>query len=144
VKTVKELRRVLKSSGILFVSAISYFGVLGTIVKYFPEELILDSHRDLFERGIHLSKWHDYDISVFPDAKFWRPLELKSFMERHGFVTLEMAACEGVFTHLREYVNDVARDRRKWRKIIELAIRTSNYPTIIGNTEHFLWVGRKV
>jgi len=144
VKTVGEMRRVLKPNGILFVSAVSYYGVLGVIVKDYAEELIMDSHKDLLEKGIHLSQWHDYDLDVFPDAKFWKPLELKSFMEEHGFTTLEMAACEGVFTHLKEYVNNAAKDRRKWRKIIELAIETSNEPTIIGNTEHFLWIGKKI
>ncbi len=143
VRAVMELRRVLKSGGILFVSAISYFGVLGVIAKYYPDELLLESHKLLFEEGIHLSEWHNYDIHGFPDAKFWRPLELKNFLERQGFITLEMAACEGVFTHLKEYINNIAKDKKKWRKIIEIAIETSNEPTIIGNTEHFLWIGRK-
>ena len=143
IKTVEELKRVLKLGGILFVSAISYFGVLGVIVRYYPDELLLESHEDLFEKGIHLSEWHNYDIRYFPDAKFWKPLELRSFMENNGFTTLEMAACEGVFTHLREYVNRVAKDKRKWRKIIKIAIETSNDPTIIGGTEHFLWIGKK-
>jgi len=143
VRTVGELRRVLKPGGVLFVSAISYFGVIGAIVRDYAEELLLDSHREFFEKGIHLAEWHDYDLNVFPDAKFWKPLELKKFMEKHGFITLEMAACEGVFTHLRKHVNEAAKDRRKWRRIIEIAIETSNEPTIIGNTEHFLWIGRK-
>jgi len=64
-------------------------------------------------------------------------------MEKHGFITLEMAECEGVYTHLKEYVNKVAKDKKKWKKMIEIVIRTSNDPTIIGNTEHFIWVGRK-
>jgi len=143
VKTVSELRRVLKDSGILFVSAISYYSVLGTIVMRYEEELVLDSHRELFERGIHLSKWHDFNLDVFPDAKFWRPQELKSFMEQNGFITVEMVACEGVFTHLRDHVNRVAKDPRKWRKLIEIAIETSNDPNIIGCSEHFLWIGKK-
>jgi len=144
VRTVEELRRVLKPSGALFVSAISYFGVIGVITRYYAEELLLDSHREFFEKGIHLAEWHDYDPNVFPDAKFWKPLELKKFMEKRGFITLEMAACEGVFTHLGEHVNEAAKDKRKWRRIIEIAIETSNEPTIIGNTEHFLWIGRKL
>jgi len=144
VRTVGELRRVLKPGGVLFVSAISYFGVIGVIVRDYAEELLLDSHREFFEKGIHLAEWHGYDLNVFPDAKFWKPLELEKFMEKHGFTTLEMAACEGVFTHLRKYVNEAAKDRRKWRRIIEIAIETSNEPTIIGNTEHFLWIGRKL
>jgi len=143
IKTVEELRRVLKPRGTLFVSAISYYGVLGIIVKYFPEELILESHKKLFEEGIHLSEWHNYDLDALPDAKFWKPIELRSFMEKHGFETLEMAACEGVFTHLRKEINNIARDKRKWRRVIEIAIKTSNDPTILGSTEHFIWIGKK-
>ncbi len=143
IAAVRELRRVLKSGGILFVSAISYYGVLKTIVMRYDEELILESHRELFEKGIHLSRWHDYRLDVFPDAKFWKPSELCSFMEKHGFITLEMAACEGVFSHLREHVNRVAKDKRKWRRILEIAIETSNEPSIIGVSEHFIWIGKK-
>ena len=144
IATIREIRRVLKSNGLLFVSAISYFGVLGTMVMMGGDEFLLESHRDLLEKGIHLSKWHNYNLDIFPDAKFWKPYELKDFLESHGFRTIEMAACEGVFTHLKEHINRVAKDKKKWRKIIEIAIEVSSEPSIIGMSEHFLWIGRKI
>jgi len=143
-KTVKELWRTLKVGGILFISAISYYGVIGTVVKSYPEEFKMKNHEPMFLYGIHLSKWHGDDISVFPDAKFWKPLELKKFMEKRGFETIEMAACEGIFTHLREYVNEISKDKAIWNKIVRIAIESSNDPTLLGNTEHFLWIGKKI
>ena len=142
IKTAQELKRVIKPNGILIVAGISLFGVIRTVLIRYPEELIDEKHDEVFESGIHRVSIHEYDGESFPDAFFWKPLELKEFLEEQGFETLEMAACEGIFSHLREAVNEVSKDRRKWHKIIELAIKTSNDPTIIGSTEHFLWIGK--
>ena len=141
-RTAKELFRVLKPRGVLIVAAISYFGVLGTILARYPEEILDEKHKEVFEKGIWRASKYYTGKHVFPDAYFWKPLELKEFLEKHGFETVEMAACEGIFTHLREQVNEAGKDIKKWHKIIELVIRTSNDPTIVGHTEHFLWIGK--
>jgi len=143
IKTVRELRRVMKPGGILIVTAISYFSTLGVILARYPEKLIDERYKDALEKGI----WEPskYNIKgVFPDAYFWKPLELKTFLEKYGFQTVEMAACEGIFTHLREKLNEVAKDRKKWHRIIELVLMTCNDPTIIGLSEHFLWIGKVI
>ena len=141
IKTVRELWRVLKPLAVIIITAISYFGTLGTVLAKYPEDLVDERFQEALKKGI----WRPSKLGIrgtFPDAYFWRPLELKEFLEANGFETLEMAACEGVFTHLRKEVNEVAKDRKKWHRIIELALLTCNDPTIIGNSEHFLWIGR--
>jgi len=133
----------MKPGGILIVTAISYFSTLGVILARYPEKLIDERYKDALEKGI----WEPskYNIKgVFPDAYFWKPLELKTFLEKYGFQTVEMAACEGIFTHLREKLNEVAKDRKKWHRIIELVLMTCNDPTIIGLSEHFLWIGKVI
>ncbi|RLG50339.1 MAG: hypothetical protein DRN96_07945 [Thermoproteota archaeon] len=142
--TAREIHRVLKHGGVAFISGISLFGVYGEVVKRWPERLLDESHREMFEKGVHRAEWYEPGSAIFTDAYFWKPLELKEYMESFGFETLELAACEGIVTHLDEQVNAISRDREKWSKLLELVMRTSNDPSIVGYTEHFIWVGRKL
>ncbi|MCS7365827.1 MAG: hypothetical protein NDF54_10355 [archaeon GB-1867-035] len=54
-----------------------------------------------------------------------------------------MAACEGFATHLDEYVNKLYEDKQSWNTFINLLIKHSNNITLLGNTEHFIWIGYK-
>jgi ubiquinone/menaquinone biosynthesis C-methylase UbiE len=138
-KTVTEMQRVSKVSARIFIAAISYFAVLGRVIVKHPHELTDPNHDEMFEKGIHRAKWHK--DGSFPDAFFWKPNELQAFLESQGLKTLGLYACEGLSTHLRRETNRLAKDKRAWQKWLELLLRYSGDPSIIGSSEHFLWIG---
>ncbi|MCS7365828.1 MAG: class I SAM-dependent methyltransferase [archaeon GB-1867-035] len=53
VKTISEIRRVLRDNGLLFISAVSLFGVFGVVIKEFSWEFKDEKHGEMFISGVH-------------------------------------------------------------------------------------------
>jgi len=144
-RAVEELVRVAKPGAHLFISVISRYGVFRTVLQRYPNELTNPSHREMFEKGIHRAAWHR-DLPPgkgFTDAYFFHPNELRRLFESKGVETVDLAACEGLSAHLQEETNRIYKDKSAWRRWIKIILQTCNDPTIIGMSEHILYVGRK-
>jgi hypothetical protein len=61
-----------------------------------------------------------------------------------GVLTLEMATCEGLSSHLKEETNKVYEDPEKWKFWLKLILETCTDPLILGLGEHFLYVGKRI
>jgi len=138
-KLLKEIIRVAKPGAKIFVAAISYYGVLRTVLTTYPNELLLKSHERMFKEGISKKIRPGKD---FPDAKFFKPEELKEFAEKQGLETIDIFANEGLSTHLVEATNKLYKDNRKWKKWIKLLLKNSNQRSIVGLTEHFVLIAK--
>ncbi|MFX1563588.1 MAG: class I SAM-dependent methyltransferase [Promethearchaeota archaeon] len=141
-KALKEMVRVAKLGARVFVACVSYFAVLGRVLTRHGHELTDPNHQEMFEEGIHRAKWHK-DPNAFPDAYFSKPLELRDFLESGGLRTIGLFACEGPSTHLDEETNRLSKDKKAWEKWVELVLKCSGEPSIVGASEHFLWIGEK-
>ena len=60
-----------------------------------------------------------------------------------GVKTLETAGLEGLSSHHGKETNKLYRDQEKWRMWVEILLKTCTHPSVVGNAEHFLLVGRK-
>jgi hypothetical protein len=73
-----------------------------------------------------------------------RPGEVASFMERHGFQTLELLADTGFATqHAQELQELAASDAESYEMVMELIVDTAGDPSLLGSSIHLLYVGRK-
>ena len=144
-KAANELVRVAKPKAYLFISVIGRYGVFRTILQRYQYNLVDPSHQELFEKGIHRKEWHKDLPSEkgFTDAYFFHPEELKQLFESKGVETVDMAACEGLSAHLQEETNKLYEDKEKWERWVEIILQTCNDPSIIGVSEHILYIGRK-
>ncbi len=143
-KAVKELVRVTKPGAPLFVSVINRYAVFKTVLQrrsLWPN-LLDPAHQELYEKGVHHAH-PDRPIGHFTDAYFFTPGELRETFEKAGVRVLKMAACEGLASHLRKQVNELAGDNRMWRRWMEIHWQTCEDPSVIGVSEHLLLVGRK-
>lgn len=140
-----ELVRVTKEEAPLFISVISLYGVLRTVLQRLPHEFLYPSHKEMFLKGVHRAEWHRHEAGYrgFPDAYFFHPRDLSELFESHGVETIDMATCEGLSSHLQEETNQIYEDKQKWDFWLKILLRTCNDPTISGSGEHFLYVGRK-
>jgi hypothetical protein len=139
-----ELVRVTKEKAPIFISVISFYGVLRTVLQRLPHEFLDLSHQDMFLKGVHRAEWHLQEtVQSFPDAYFFHPKDLEKLVESHNVRTLEMATCEGLSCHLQDATNEIYKDNQKWSFWIETLLKTCTDPTIRGTGEHLIYIGRK-
>lgn len=141
-RAASELLRVLKRDSPIFVSVIGRLGVLKTILIYYPESIV-DCEHHLKVGDFIPGKLPRKESKGFTASHWFMPEELRELFEKKGVKVLEMAALEGLSSHHREETNRIAEDPEKWERWVKIVIETSNHPSIIGASEHFLLVGRK-
>ena len=138
-KAASELVRVAKIRAPLFVSVISRLGLLKSILVEFPHEM---------QYARHHWKVGDYIPGEYGDgftaAHWFLPEELRELFERHGVEVLEMAGLEGLSSHHKKETNELYRDKEKWKIWIEILLDTCTHPAVVGSSEHFLLIGRKL
>jgi hypothetical protein len=112
-----------------------------------PENLTDPSHEELFTKGIHRAHYANLKeakrTASETDAYFFHPNELKELFEDKGVRTLTLATCQGLSSFLYEATNTLYKDREKWRRWLEILLKTCTDPCIIGSGNHLLYVGRK-
>jgi ubiquinone/menaquinone biosynthesis C-methylase UbiE len=141
-KAVQELVRVAKKNAPIFISVISRLGLMTTILIQTPNEV---------QDCKHYLEIGDYVPGIVPRRKakgftaahWFLPEELRDLCNNYGINVMEMASLEGLSSFHRRESNRLAEDRRKWKMWIEILLRTSNHPSIVGSCEHFLLVGRR-
>lgn len=139
IKAISELIRVAKKSAPIFVSVIGRLAVcINSIYYLWPEMLEApDIYRKYTIKGDYFG---EYGYAPF---HFYLPEELKKEFETKTRV-LEMIGLEGIFsTHQRRY-NKVYK-LKKYNKILwETHLKTCTNPSIVGISEHFMIICRKI
>jgi hypothetical protein len=73
-----------------------------------------------------------------------RPDEVAPFFARHGFTRLALLACEGIATGLEDALAELAGSNpAAYQATLDLVVRTAGDPSILGLSNHLLYVGRK-
>ncbi len=135
---VRESLRVLRTGGVVVATIINHLGIARDGLTMWPEQYsqpeILGFARSytLREKG-----------GPFTEAYFAHPLELRRWYEEAGAETIAMAAQEGLAGGLREQCRRLAADPAAWQNWVQIVLATCEDPTILGGSEHTLYVGRK-
>jgi hypothetical protein len=73
------------------------------------------------------------------------PQEIAPFFERQGFDTVELVASEGIAWGIQGALAEMfSDDPNAYRVMLDLVIGTAHDPSILGASDHLLYVGRKV
>jgi S-adenosylmethionine-dependent methyltransferase len=137
-KAAEELVRVAKKNAPIFVSVISRIGLVKSILVDFPHEMRYAKHH--WEVGDYIPGEQGQGFTA---AHWFLPEELRELFERQGVEVLEMAGLEGLSSHQPKKTNRLYKDEEKWRMWLEILLDTCTHPSVVGNTEHFLLVGKK-
>jgi SAM-dependent methyltransferase len=138
---VGESLRVLKAGGIVVAAIINHLGVARAGLTEFP-----DWYNDpdcLKIVGSYTNTVPQDEIGAFTEAYFAHPLELRRWYEEAGAETIGMAAQEGIAGGLRDECRRLAENRAAWQNFVKIVLATCEDPTILGGSEHTLYVGRK-
>jgi ubiquinone/menaquinone biosynthesis C-methylase UbiE len=138
----KELARVAKKDAPIFVSVISRLRLLKTILLEFQNE-IRDCRHHLevgdYIPGVLPRK----EVTGFTAAHWFLPEELQKLFEKLNVETLDVVGLEGLSSHLKRATNKLYREKEKWNAWVDIVLKTCNHPSIIGATEHIMYIGKK-
>jgi len=139
-RALGEAKRVLKTTGLLFAAFITRYAPFRYAAKHEPDLILKQRQRmkRLLATGIHKARVQEGE---FTDAYFAHPSEIKPFIEKAGFETLDLVACEGIISMIEEKVNELTGEL--WEAWVELNYCLGKDPTVHGVAEHLLYVGRK-
>lgn len=137
-QVMAECTRVLKKGGLLFLAYIN---------KYFVfSQLALESRQYLQEKWFQkividgVIRSEDEDC-FWTDAWFTTPSEIETLTERYHYSKIKHVAQDGVGRLKAEEVNNMRPETfRQWS---EFHLRTCEEPSILGISNHGLYIGQK-
>ena len=136
-RAVSELIRVAKPGAPIFISVISRLAVLVIELAIAPFEIELPHFKPMRDTG-------DYQGgSGFTCCHFFLPEELRAAVAGKPIEVLEMAGLEGISSHHRRALNQLAKNETRWGIWLETHYQTCTHPAVVGISEHMLLVCRK-
>jgi SAM-dependent methyltransferase len=138
-KAVKELVRVAKKNTPIFASVISRIGLLETLLVRLQHELCYAKGH--WKTGNYIP---GVNGDGFTAAHWFLPEELEVLFKDQGVEVLEMVGLEGLSSHHSRAVNKLSKDKEKWNIWLKVLLSTCTHPAVVGCSEHFLLIGRRV
>ncbi|WP_121661506.1 class I SAM-dependent methyltransferase [Metabacillus litoralis] len=143
VKAVKELKRVTKKNGIVFVAFMPRVRhILTSLLS--PENWKPNNNVDNILQFSQSGCFNHSDKGRFTGAYYFNIEEINPFMEAQGFETLELIG-SNVGAILNNDSWNYWRDKgeQEVKKFIELITEKAKDPHILGISSHLLYIGRK-
>jgi SAM-dependent methyltransferase len=142
-RAAAELARVLHPGGVAFVAFMTRYSFLRRTAAIQDERHHLTQPgfvKQLMENGVFVN-----DVpGRFTYGYGADPSEIAPFFERHGFDTVELLASEGVAWGIQDALAEMsAEDARAYQVMLDIVIRTAGDPSILGSSDHLLYVGKK-
>jgi ubiquinone/menaquinone biosynthesis C-methylase UbiE len=135
-QALKELRRVLKADGTLFVSVMGRIGAYRSAVQW------IDWFDGAFPAVV------DTGTTVISTSRvpthFFYPEELVDHIETIGMRVEHMYGCQGIGAHLDEdNLLTLMNDPVRWPQWSRVLLETCDHPAVIGVSNHLLAVARR-
>lgn len=145
ITAAKELHRVTKKDGIVFVafrSRINHIYASLTAPQNWKPNDKMDAINAFRSTGV----FNHSDEGRFTGAYFFNIDEIKPFMEEHGFASIELIGSTNIGAGLsaEQWAYWQSRGDDEYAKLIELLIETAADPSVLGMSSHLLYIGRRV
>lgn len=138
-KALDELIRVAKEGSPIFISVIGRLAVLIRALADFPDLIDEEIFRRIRDTGDY------YGERGFAPCHFYLPEELEESLRRRNVEVLEIVGLEGLASTHREETNKLYEERPEtWRIWWETHLKTCTHPCVVGISEHFLIICRKL
>lgn len=140
-RAIDELIRVAKKNAPIFISVIGRLAVLMGQLVDFPDSI--KSRPDIF---VKIGESGNYSGELgFAPAHFYLPEELKEELDKRDIEVLGMVGLEGLAsTHREELNNFYSNYQEVWGLWWETHLKTCAHPSVVGISEHFMIICRKV
>jgi len=141
IKAIKELKRVTKTGGLIFVAFMPRVRHIFTSLLY-PENWKPNNSMDAINQFSETGCFNHSDKGRFTGAYYFNIEEIKPFMESYGFESLELLG-SNVGAIINQNSWDYWKDKGDEDKVIKLIIDKATDPYILGVSPHLLYIGRK-
>ena len=143
-RAATELHRVLRVGGTAFVALMPRYAFLRRTLDI-PDERRHLTQPDFMERLLNEGVFINDVPGRFTEGYGALPEEMSPFFERHGFTTLALLSAEGIAVNSQRAFSELASsDPAAYQAAMDVIIQTAGDPSILGMTNHLLYVGRRV
>jgi ubiquinone/menaquinone biosynthesis C-methylase UbiE len=136
-QSILEAKRVLRPGGPFFATFITRFAPFRDSASRQPDWVVNEHNyaHEVLKTGKHTKG------QEFPNAYFAHPDEIQPLMESCGFKTITVLGVEGIVAgHEEEIIKLQGRDWDIW---VDLNYTLGLEPSLLGASDHILYVGRK-
>jgi SAM-dependent methyltransferase len=128
-----ELARVCRPGAAIFVSVLSFYGVL--------RKMLTEHLEDMHMVPEFLRSRRNPACTGFTECFFFTPEEMVDLLARKGIEVQEYAGAQGLSAQLKDVTEDCARRPEAWRIWKDVLVRTCNHPSVVGVSDHILAIG---
>ncbi|MBW3013220.1 methyltransferase domain-containing protein [Candidatus Woesearchaeota archaeon] len=132
-KAIKELARVAKKGAYVMITVDSYFSMLGRLISQ--------------QRFSMISKMERTGNTVYPfnyPEHNFKPDELRKLFEKNGLKVIEIFSIGNLINRAdRKKMNKILSNKKNFKKMVDLELKYSTEPSIVGFGGHIGIVGRK-
>lgn len=143
-RAADELARVVRPGGVVFVALMPRLVFLRRTLALADERHHL-AQPEFLARLLEHGTFQNDVPGRFTSGYGARPEEVAPFFERHGLATLALLATEGVTAGLGAALAELAAgDPATYRAALDVVVRTAAEPSILGLSNHLLYIGRRL
>ncbi|WP_445505425.1 class I SAM-dependent methyltransferase [Niallia sp. 03091] len=143
IKAVKELNRVTKKNGIVFVAFMPRIRhILASLLS--PENWKPNNYMDSIIQFYQTGCFNHADKGRFTGAYYFNIEDINPFMEAQGFETLDLIGSNaGAILNNDSWKHWQDKGEQEVKKIIDLIKEKATDPYILGISSHLLYIGKK-
>ncbi|MDR9856528.1 methyltransferase domain-containing protein [Paenibacillus sp. VCA1] len=144
VKAVRELYRVTKPGGLVFVAFMTKTRFLMNSVMH-PEHWKPNHTVEGIRQFLRTGTFDHADEGRFTGAYYFDIAEIGPFMESQGFETMKLIGSSSIAGAMTPGQWDYWRQQgdEAYRQIMDIVIKESENPYLLGYASHLLYIGRK-
>ncbi|MEK3886695.1 class I SAM-dependent methyltransferase [Bacillus sp. FSL K6-3431] len=143
IKAVKELNRVTKKNGLVFVAFMPRVRHIFTSLLS-PENWKPNDDMDTIIQFSNSGCFNHADEGRFTDAYYFNIEDINPFMEAHGFEGLQLIGSNvGAILNHDSWNYWREKGEQEVEKMIDLIKEKATDPYILGMSSHLLYIGRK-
>ncbi len=142
-RAAAELARVLRPGGLAFVALMPRYAFLRRTLAI-PDERRHLARPEFVERVLGQGLFINDVPGRFTGGYGVHPEEVAPFFERQGFAMLALLASEGIIPDMQGQLAELAvSNPDAHQAMLDVVIRTASDPSILGLSNHLLYIGRK-
>lgn len=144
INAVKELARVTKKGGYVFVAFMSRIKHLKTSLM-FPEAWKPNHTTRGIIEFLGTGEFNHSDEGRFTGVYYFDIDEIMPFMEAYGFESVKLIGSDSIAGRMTSEQWDYWRQQgeESYEQVMELVMEASENPYILGSSSHLLYIGRR-